>query len=177
VYRITTAGAYRLKYSFEPGLFEPGDPLGCLPVAGLTPIAEGQLAGVATACGDQSGGTVFKVSADGAVSLAHDIVASVEGMYPEGELVLRKDGVLYGTTRFSMAVLVYDGCGSVFALTKANKFGVHHRFAEDGADGCESRGALLSAKDGAIYGTTSRGGTFDAGTIFRLRRVSIPPGP
>ncbi|MBT9597447.1 MAG: hypothetical protein IV094_15810 [Vitreoscilla sp.] len=62
-------------------------------------------------------------------------------------------------------------------MSKANKVGVHHAFAENGSDGCEPRGALLSAKDDAIYSTTSRGGSFDAGTIVRLRRVSTPPGP
>jgi len=174
VYRITTAGTYELKHSF---FFEEGDPLGCMPLAGLTPIASGNLAGVAPACGGEHGGTVFKVSVGGVVSLAHDMVPGVDGIHPEGALVLHKDGVLWGTTRFWDTAFSYVGCGSVFALSKANKLGVHHAFAEDGSEGCEPRGALLSAKDGAIYGTTSRGGTFDAGTIFRLRRVSIPPGP
>jgi uncharacterized repeat protein (TIGR03803 family) len=176
VYRITTAGTYELKYSFKPGFFEEGDPLGCQPLAGLTPIAGGNLAGVAPGCGGEHGGTVFTVSVGGVVSLAHDMVPGVDGIFPEGALVLHKDGVLWGTTRFwDVPFITYEGCGSVFALSKANKLGVHHAFAEDGSDGCEPRGALLSAKDGAIYGTTSRGGTFDAGTIFRLRRVSNPP--
>jgi uncharacterized repeat protein (TIGR03803 family) len=175
VYRITTAGSYELKHSFKSP--EDGDLLGCQPRAGLTPIAGGNLAGVAPECGHEHGGTVFKVSVGGEVSLAHDMVLGVDGIHPEGGLALRGD-VLFGTTRFwDVPFLFYEGCGTVFAMSKANKVGVHHVFAKDGSEGCEPRGALLSAKDGAIYGTTSRGGTYDAGTIFRLRRVSNPPGP
>ncbi|HEX5687428.1 MAG TPA: choice-of-anchor tandem repeat GloVer-containing protein [Ideonella sp.] len=63
-------------------------------------------------------------------------------------------------------------------MTTDGSVGVHHVFnANEGEiDGYEPRGALLTASDGAIYGTTIRGGTFDAGAIFRLRRVSVPPG-
>jgi uncharacterized repeat protein (TIGR03803 family) len=175
VYRITTAGTYELKHSFKNP--EDGDLLGCQPRAGLTPIAGGNLAGVAPGCGGEHGGTVFKVSVGGVVSLAHGMVPGVDGIHPQGGLALR-DSVLFGTTRYwDKGFLELIGCGSIFAMSKTNKVGVHHVFAEDGSEGCEPRGALLSAKDGAIYGTTSRGGTFDAGTIFRLRRVSIPPGP
>ncbi|MBT9596600.1 MAG: hypothetical protein IV094_11495 [Vitreoscilla sp.] len=173
VYKITTAGTYELKHSFKNP--EDGDLLGCAPRAGLTPIASGSLAGVAPSCGDDIGGTVFKVSVGGVVSLAHDMVLGVDGIYPEGGLALR-EGVLWGTTRYwDVQVLFYEGCGTVFAMSKTNKVGVHHVFADDGSEGCEPRGTLLSAKDGAIYGTTSRGGAYDAGTIFRLRKVSTPP--
>jgi uncharacterized repeat protein (TIGR03803 family) len=36
---------------------------------------------------------------------------------------------------------------------------------------------LTAAKDGALYGTTSDGGAFGRGTIFKLRKVSVYPPP
>jgi uncharacterized repeat protein (TIGR03803 family) len=172
VYKITTAGTYELKHAFK--FPEDEDPLGCAPHAGLTPIAGGNLAGVASDCGGNHDGTVFKVSVGGVVSVAHDMTHGVDGLSPQGGLALKGD-VLWGTTTYWDSDFLDVDCGNVFAMSKTNKVGVHHVFAEDGSEGCEPRGRLLSAKDGAIYGTTSRGGTFDAGTIFRMRRVSNPP--
>ena len=37
-----------------------------------------------------------------------------------------------------------------------------------GDDGAEPVAALLQASDGSFYGTTSKGGRFDRGTIFRM---------
>ena len=43
---------------------------------------------------------------------------------------------------------------------------VLHTFV--GADGTNPRRRVLQSDDGTLYGTTSRGGFGDAGTIFRI---------
>jgi len=178
VFRVSMSGIYQLVHSFLPPWDGSGDPQGCQPIAGLTLLASGNLAGVATNCGGGVGyGTVYRVGPFGPVSLLHALVDSVDGIVPVGELLQRSDGVLWGTAVRWSRFPELGGCGSVFALKEdGGQFGVHHIFHptddEDDIDGCQPRGRLLSAKDGAIYGTTTAGGTYNGGTIFRLRRVS-----
>jgi uncharacterized repeat protein (TIGR03803 family) len=105
----------------------------------------------------------------------HTFEEGVEGMSPRGEPVLHSDGLLYGTTTVWSP---YQACGSVFVMATDGALGVHHVFSAGGVeddDGCDPRGALLSATDGAIYGTTIAGGAFGWGTIFRLRKVTDYP--
>ncbi len=178
VYRITTAGFYQLMHSFFLEPFVAGDPQGCRPSAGLTPIRSGFVS-VASGCGSTAG-TVFKITSAGATTLLRDLDDGVDGAMPMGDLVLHSDGVLYGaTSHWSLVAFVPIGCGTVFGMTTRGNYGVPHVFQAEGAndptDGCEPHGAMLSASDGALYGTTRRGGTFDAGTIFRLRRVNDLP--
>jgi len=46
-------------------------------------------------------------------------------------------------------------------------FSALHAFSA-GPDGANSSAALIQAKDGNFYGTTSKGGAFNAGTVFRM---------
>src|SRR6185437_14474461 len=48
-----------------------------------------------------------------------------------------------------------------------------HRFAPDSSDGSEPNAELIADQDGALYGTTSKGGNGNAGTVFQL----LPPAP
>src|SRR5262245_2606825 len=45
---------------------------------------------------------------------------------------------------------------------------VYHEFNGDRTNGLESQGTLLRATDGALYGTTVRGGAHGQGTLFKL---------
>ena len=45
---------------------------------------------------------------------------------------------------------------------------VYHEFNGDRTNGLETQGALLHATDGALYGTTIRGGAHGQGTLFKL---------
>jgi uncharacterized repeat protein (TIGR03803 family) len=84
-------------------------------------------------------------------------------------LITDASGNLYGTT--------FDGSesesgsgpvGTVFKLDAANNFAptVLHTFG--GTDGAHPYAALIADASGNLYGTTAYGGTFDAGTVFRL---------
>lgn len=93
-----------------------------------------------------------------------------------GTPVLDHAGKLYGTTALGGT----HGCGKVYRLTKGNtgKWTATNLYAfrcpyQSGynGDGYYPLGNLVLDASGNIYGTTANGGTFKAGTIFKL----VPP--
>jgi uncharacterized repeat protein (TIGR03803 family) len=69
-----------------------------------------------------------------------------------------------------------DGCGTVFELTRRNgrwtKKTLHTFCATNDTckDGTNPYASLILDKTGNLYGTTSFGGAFGNGTVFRLAR-------
>lgn len=65
-------------------------------------------------------------------------------------------------------ILVAGGASLGLALSaSAQTFSVLHRFAADGVDGAAAA-ATLAPANGALYGTTAKGGTNGGGTLFKL---------
>jgi uncharacterized repeat protein (TIGR03803 family) len=101
-----------------------------------------------------------------------------DGAFPS-RLVVDSEGALYGTTVYgafglSGFNLPYEGFGTVFKLTPPSAGKAHwtetalYRFAGT-ADGAHPSGRLAIDSAGALYGTTSSGGTVNNfGTIFKL---------
>lgn len=175
VFKITTWGTYEVLHRFTQ--WGNYDAYGCQPGAGLTLAPDGGLVGSTSNCGqgpDSSSwaGTLFKIKPEGPLTLWHTFVQGVSGKTPVGEMVLHSDGMFYGTTRDWDT---HNGCGNIFAKRLDGAFGNRHVFDADQGEGCKPRGALVSAKDGALYGTTSAGGAYGLGTIFRLRLVTTYP--
>lgn len=164
LFKLSPAGGFTLLHSFLGG----NNAVGCKPQAGLALGVDGNLYGVNSFCGSLGGGTLFKVTPEGAVSLLHTLSPRAHGSEPLGGLVRRSDGRFYGTA--SKDAL---GCGSVFSKSASPRgtFKRLHAFAADGSDGCDPRGTLIVGKDGHLYGTTTYGGAHGSGTIFRLRHV------
>ncbi|MGC1380527.1 MAG: choice-of-anchor tandem repeat GloVer-containing protein [Candidatus Baltobacteraceae bacterium] len=82
---------------------------------------------------------------------------------PEAGLILR-GGTLYGTTLFGGR----RGEGSAFKLRLAGRHEARtmHQFADD--YGVWPFAGLTFGKDGALYGTTSLGGSYNRGVVFKL---------
>jgi uncharacterized repeat protein (TIGR03803 family) len=76
-------------------------------------------------------------------------------------LVLAPDGNLYGA---ASGLTVPD---TVFRMTPSGSVAVLHRF-QAATEGTEPASPLMAGSDGNLYGVTSRGGTYDAGTIYRI---------
>jgi uncharacterized repeat protein (TIGR03803 family) len=96
------------------------------------------------------------------------------GRYPRGGLVADHSGALYGVTGFGNGVGCGYACGTVFKLTPMESgyaWRLLYRF-EGGADGSTPTAALIRDERGALYGTTSEGGTgpcqHGCGTVFKL---------
>src|SRR5262245_56808465 len=142
--------------------------------AGVIQARDARVYGVRRAAGnpisDNKGG-VFGMEENGTGTLGIAFPGADSGN-PVAELVESSDGSLYGTTAGS-PVIVGPGLppvpvhGTIFRndpatsmLTTIRVFG--------GPDGSAPGGRLIQARNGLIYGTTSRGGLFGLGTVFSL---------
>jgi uncharacterized repeat protein (TIGR03803 family) len=113
--------------------------------------------------GASGNGTVFQISTNGKEKLVHSFNGS-DGQYPNGALILDKEGNLYGTTGSGGA---YDA-GTVFTVSPSGVEKVLYNFT-GGSDGDGPRGALVLDKEGNLYGATSQGGAYPySGTVFKL---------
>ena len=90
-------------------------------------------------------------------------LTNITGTYPRSQLVQGPDGTLYGTTSGG-----YGGVeGTVFKIRPdGSGFAVLKQFTNS-IDG-KWPYAGLTLSDGVLYGTTGFGGSFDAGTVFKM---------
>jgi uncharacterized repeat protein (TIGR03803 family) len=90
--------------------------------------------------------------------------AGSDGAAPYSPLLLGADGNFYGTTNAGGKA----GAGTVFKMTPDGKETVLYAFA-DTPDGAGPGGSgVVADTHGNLYGTTTQGGTFDGGTIYRI---------
>jgi uncharacterized repeat protein (TIGR03803 family) len=82
---------------------------------------------------------------------------------PLGPVLLANDGNFYGTTYTGGA----NDAGTVYRVTPSGTKSVLWSFGH-GADGGYPKSALIQARDGNLYGTTTGGGAFGGGTVFKL---------
>jgi uncharacterized repeat protein (TIGR03803 family) len=147
---------------------------GARPLAGLIFGEDGALYGTTSAGGADDSGTIFRMKggadAGWQLTVLHHFLAARDGGAPRGELVFGEKRMLFGTAsgggRF--------GEGTVFRLNRNGAYSVVHHFKgthQPGrdTDGATPQGHLAVGDDGALYGTTARGGDHDVGTIYRLR--------
>jgi uncharacterized repeat protein (TIGR03803 family) len=174
--------SYEVLHDFTGG---PTD--GENPSAGVIGATDGNLYGttywggggdVGLICDGIGCGTVFEITAEGAVTIVHAFAGSdtTGAPHPDGGLVQGTDGFLYGTTVFGGGSGCEGiGCGTVFRVaTDGSGFVVLHTFMGAPTDGANPSGALIQAMDGFLYGTTESGGgstcgaSGGCGTIFRM---------
>lgn len=159
---------YKVLYKFR-GL-DRGD--GMYPWAGLTLDAAGNLYGTTPNGGSYAAGTVFKLrpNPDGSWSerVIHSFNYYADGAYPAGAVMFDAAGNLYGTTSAGGA---NDG-GTVFKLTpnpdESWTISNLHDFEFSEADGGSPHAGLIFDPAGNLYGTTAYGGSYWAGTAFKL---------
>jgi uncharacterized repeat protein (TIGR03803 family) len=106
-------------------------------------------------------GTVFKIAPNGKL-MTLVLFYGPNGKNPDA-FVLGNDGNFYGTTAAGGA----HNLGTVFKLTPNGKFIILHSFTENSGT-WQSRSTLLQGMDGNLYGTTSRRGANQCGSVFRL---------
>ncbi len=151
--------------------FTGGEDGGGASKARLLVDTDGSLLGVATVGGAFGVGTVFRVSpvAGGGwdFTTLYSFQGGTDGIFPYGGLVRDAQGNLYGTTYYGGI----EDRGTVYRLSPTGSTWtetVLHDFL-GGAGGSYPISALVFGNDGALYGTTSTGGTASSdGTIFRL---------
>ena len=124
----------------------------------------GMLYGMTASSGKYGKGTLFKIKPDGTgFAKLLDFGSIANGSFPSGSLI--SDGVfLYGMTNSGGT----NGVGAIFKI-KPDGTGFAKLLDFQGAvTGSSPRGSLIS--DGVfLYGMTSRGGTSDMGTLFKIK--------
>jgi hypothetical protein len=120
-------------------------------------------------------GCIFELSSVGGIWTFQDIYdfSGTDGSLPGGVALDGSGNLLGATDRGGSSANCLDGCGVVFALTKASgAWGetILHDF--DGTDGSSPLGALTVGASGSIYGAAFSGGQYGFGTVFELKQTS-----
>jgi uncharacterized repeat protein (TIGR03803 family) len=142
------------------------------PQGGVILDKAGNLFG-ATTQGPNGCGVVYEVSPAGqgkwTETVLHAFTYKVDGCEPYDNLVMDRNGALYGTTAFGSPGFA----GEVYKLTPPRKQGGAWKlkilYAFTGkADGNNPMSDLIFDKHGALYGTTIYGGLYAAGVVYKL---------
>ena len=143
---------------------------GSAPQAPLMQGADGNFYGTTNNGGPNGGGTIFKLTPEGALATIYTFCSQIgcsDGDGPTYALALAANGSLFGTTVVGGA----NDEGTVFTLAPNGVFTTLHSF--DGADGQNPYGGLLLGTDGNFYGTTMAGGGFNYGTVFKITGAGV----
>jgi uncharacterized repeat protein (TIGR03803 family) len=138
----------------------------------------GNLYGMTYYGGRYNGGTVFKLSPSSGGAWTETVLHSFDPVnhkdggypYPVASLLFDSAGNLYGTTTSGGEFEE----GTVFELTPGSNGSwtetTLHSFAglSDGDDGAQPLSNLVFDASGNLYGTTTTGGSGNAGTVFEL---------
>jgi uncharacterized repeat protein (TIGR03803 family) len=164
VFKLDTTGAGTVLHTFT-GEADGKD--GVFPFAGLIRDAAGNLYGT-TSQGGAFGywGTVFKLDTTGKETVLYSFTGGADGSYPYAGLVRDPAGNLYGSTKNGGV----SNKGTVFKLDTASGETLLHIFRGGTTDGAFPMASLVRDSAGNLYGTTSFGGAFGKGTIFKLSR-------
>ena len=165
VFVVTPTGTETTIYSF---CVQNNCPDGFNPPGGLVQASDGNFYG--TTFGGTTGyGTLFGITAGGALTTLHTFDTTDDAKYPRGTLVQASNGNFYGVTSEGGA----NDQGTVFEMTlggvNGNALTTLYSFCSQTncADGSEPVAGLVQASNGNLYGTTLAGGTA-GGTVFEI---------
>jgi uncharacterized protein (TIGR03437 family) len=161
------------------------------PISPLIQATDGNFYGTIAQLGFNSLGSIFKMDASGNVTTMYTFdftyPGATDGAWPWAGLIQGRDGDFYGTTyaggSYSCTPNGYgvpsygpygyggyisgSGCGTVFKMDAAGNLTVLYAFSGQG-DGSFPAAPLIQGSDGNLYGTTSAGGTYGDGTVFKM---------
>jgi len=157
VFKLTSHGKKKILHSFasDGDTYAPNSP--------LIMDADGNLYGTTTMGGVADNGTVYKVTPTGQETVLLSFMGGTEGFFPAGGLIMDASGNLYGTAQLGGA----NGVGAVFKLTPGGQETILYSF-DYGNYGQQPAGGVIMDDSGNLYGTTSGGGEFDQGIVFKV---------
>jgi uncharacterized repeat protein (TIGR03803 family) len=165
LFKMTPSGQVTTFHTF---CLQTGCPDGAWPWGHLIQDLQGNFYGTASDGGVHGHGTVFRITPGGTLNTVHSFCALAkcgDGQFPQGALILKPQGGLYGITASGGV----HGQGTVFTITASGTLTNLYNFcAVSGcADGAVPSSLVLGT-DGNFYGTTERGGAMNQGTFFKL---------
>ena len=175
MFKLTGDGSLTLLHTFQ--VDSEGLP------NSLIDAGDGLFYGTTVNSSANNGGTIFRVSAAGDFAVLHKFPA---GARPAG-VTMARDGNAYGTTSGGggpdIAALSSTApnpfVGTIFKVTSDGTLTTLRRLAVP--DGTFPLSGLVEGEDGALYGTTSAGGQYGFGTLFKIatdgRFSVIQPAP
>jgi len=143
-------------------------------MAALVQATDGNLYGTTVSGGFANRGEVFLMnpSFPGIGMWWFDLM----GAAPFAAVLQGVDGLFYGTTKYDYYVYGPSGEGTIFRIPPIGGPTTLYAFCEQGIstcpDGSQPVASLVQGTDGSFYGTTSQGGLYGGGTVFRLALVS-----
>jgi uncharacterized repeat protein (TIGR03803 family) len=155
--QFSQAQTFSALYNFG-GAADGGDPY-----AGVIRDSNGNFYGTVGYGGTAYAGGVYKVDSLGNETMLYSFTGGADGNFPVSTLARDSAGNLYGTTAQGGSA----GAGVVFKVDPSGNETVLHNFT-GGSDGVNPSGGLLLDAAGNLYGTTSQGGTFNCGILFKL---------
>lgn len=124
----------------------------------------------ATVFGGASGyGTIYKLTRKGVYKVLYSFFAQggcADGEYPSW-LTQAADGDFYGATYMGGK----SNVGTIFKITASGKFTALYSFCSNDNcnDGAMPQSSLVQTSDGSFYGTTTVGGAYSNGTVFKFK--------
>jgi uncharacterized repeat protein (TIGR03803 family) len=168
VFKVTAAGAETVLHSFAGG----SD--GAIPQTPLTQGTDGSFYGTTPVGGTSSNGVVFRITPAGVETVLHAFAGgTADGAQPYTGVVQGSDGNFYGTTSAGGDATCPGGCGIVFKMTPAGAESALYLFTAGANSQPPQPSSLLQGSDGNFYGTTSDGGQFGLGTLFKLTPAGV----
>ena len=132
------------------------------PASSLLIDSQGNLYGTAQA-GDGGFGEVFREAAGGGAPTAVATFNNTNGALPMGNVIFDSNGNMYSTTSVGGA----NGNGTVFEIAAGTNTAITLA-TFNGTNGSQSEAGLVFDSSGNLYGTTSRGGANNDGTVFKV---------
>ncbi|HTA83414.1 MAG TPA: choice-of-anchor tandem repeat GloVer-containing protein [Bacteroidia bacterium] len=120
------------------------------------------LFGTTSSGGVNTGGVVFTYDISSHQYKLTQQFASYPGTVPLGSLIQASDGNLYGMTSRGGS-----GNGTIFKIDLSGTYTMLAGFTVAANAGYQPLGSLVQAYDGNLYGTTSQGGVYGNGTLFK----------
>jgi uncharacterized repeat protein (TIGR03803 family) len=174
VFKMSTDGSVYQEFRVFGPNFPAKQVNGATPIGGLL-IDGDTMYGTTSAGGEHGSGVLYKLRPTWSGFQVLHQFAGYQGQQtsgPQGELLLGQDGFIYGTQYGGGK---YDQ-GTIFRISKTGSgFEVLYDFLGtiqpgNSTDGANPEGRLAQGADGAIYGTTTLGGTPSGyGTAWSLK--------
>jgi uncharacterized repeat protein (TIGR03803 family) len=175
IFKISPTGKKTVLYRFM------GESDGGYPEGGLVADAQGDLFGVTAVggnvgnCGKYGCGTIFELTASGALTTRYVFNGGSDGYWPSAGVTLDSAGNIYGTTPFGGSTTgncIGNGCGVMYKLTPEGTFTTLYTF-QGGTDGSMPEAGVIADGAGNFYGTTAGGGDTKScgggcGTVFTV---------
>jgi len=146
------------------------------PFGSVVQATDGNFYGTTAGGGAHDEGEVYRITPSGKVSTIYSFCSQpncTDGALPSSAPILGNDGNLYGAVAFggsNAAQNTPSGSGAIYKMTLGGEITTLYTFCSSGSpcvDG-QTPNRITQSSDGTLYGTTSAGGEFNDGTLFRI---------